>query len=237
VVVKFLTAVAVAYGALAALVFAFQPRMVFQPDFQGRALDVTPESIGLDYHDVSIATGDGETLHGWWVPRADARGTILFSHGNAGNISHRLDSLRLLHQLRLNVLMYDYRGYGQSTGKPAEAGLYRDIDAAWRWLIDERRQAPERIVLFGLLSRIRFDARAEVSGISEPLLIIHSRDDEIVPYDHARKLQAAAGGSVELLTISGGHNTGFVDSQASYTEGLDAFLDRCLDGRRNTADE
>lgn len=273
-VFKLLTAVAAAYGALAVLLFAYQPRLVFQPNFQGRALEATPDAIGLDYRDVSIATDDGETLHGWWVPHADARATMLFSHGNAGNISHRLESLRQFHQLRLNVLMYDYRGYGQSTGKPSEAGLYRDIDAAWRWLVDDRGLAPSRIVLSGrslggavtaglaarvepacvilestftsvpdlgaelypwlpvrLLSRVRLDARAHVADIAAPLLIVHSRDDEIVPYAHARKLHTAADGSAELLAISGGHNTGFVDSEASYIEGLDAFLEGCLAGR------
>lgn len=270
---KLLTIIAVAYGALAALVFVIQPRMVFQPNFQGRELDATPDAIGLDYRDVSIATDDGETLHGWWVPHVDARATILFSHGNAGNISHRLESLRQFHHLRLNVLAYDYRGYGQSTGRPSEAGLYRDIDAAWRWLVEEQNLAAKRLVPFGrslggavtarlaarvnpacvilestftsvpdlgaelfpwlpvrLLSRLRLDARKHVAGISAPLLIIHSRDDEIVPYNHALKLQAASHDSTELLTISGGHNTGFVDSEDAYIEGLDKFLGRCLAG-------
>lgn len=278
-VLKLLTAVAVAYGALALLMFAFQPRMVFQPDFQGRALDATPDAIGLDYRDVSIATEDGETLHGWWVPHAEARATMLFSHGNAGNISHRLESLRQFHQLQLNILIYDYRGYGQSTGKPGERGLYRDIDAAWRWLIDGRGFAPERIVLFGrslggavsarlaarvepacvilestftsvpdlgaalypwlpvrLLSRLRFDARSEVSRVTAPLLVIHSRDDEIIPWEHARKLQAAAGDSAEILTIAGSHNTGFLDSEQTYIGGLDAFLAGCLGEQENRGD-
>lgn len=278
-VLKLLTAVAVIYGALAVVLFAFQPRMVFQPNFQGRALDATPDAIGLDYRDVSIATDDGETLHGWWVPHADARATMLFSHGNAGNISHRLESLRQFHRLRLNVLIYDYRGYGQSTGKPGEQGLYRDIDAAWRWLIDKRALPTERIVLFGrslggavtarlatrvepacvvlestftsvpdlgaelypwlpvrLLSRVRLDARSAVPGITAPLLIIHSRDDEIIPWEHARKLQAAAGDSAEILAISGGHNTGFLDSERTYVEGLDGFLAGCLGGQENRSD-
>lgn len=277
---KVLTAIAVAYGALCVLVFAFQPRMLFQPNFQGRALEATPEAVGMEYRDVEIATDDGETLHGWWVPHIeahiDARGTILFSHGNAGNISHRIETLRQFHELGLNVLMYDYRGYGKSTGKPSEAGLYRDVEAAWRWLIDDRDQAPGRIVLAGrslggavtarlaarvnpacvvlestftsvpdlgaelypwlpvrMLSRLRFDTLARVPDISAPLQIIHSRDDEIVPWEHGRKLRAAAGDAAELLTISGGHNTGFVDSYETYRQGLDEFLDRCLGGQNS----
>ena len=274
--VKFLAMIVVAYGALCALLFAYQPRMIFQPNFQGRALEATPEVIGLEYRDVSITTADGETLHGWWVPHDHARGTILFSHGNAGNISHRIETLRQFHELGLNVLMYDYRGYGQSTGKPSEAGLHRDIEAAWRWVVEERDQSPGEIVLSGrslggavtawlaarvepacvvlestftsvpdlgaelfpwlpvrLLSRLQLDARARIPEISAPLLIIHSRDDEIVPWEHGRKLHAAANGAAELLTISGGHNTGFVDSGETYRQGLDEFLGRCLGRQRD----
>lgn len=275
-VLKVLTTIGVTYGALCVLVFAFQPRLVFQPHFQGRALDATPEAFGMAYRSVAIATDDGETLHGWWVPRVDARGTLLFSHGNAGNISHRIETLRQFHDLGLNVLMYDYRGYGESTGKPSEEGLYRDLEAAWRWLVEARGRAPGEIVLAGrslggavtaqlaarvkpacvvlestftsvpdlgaelypwlpvrMLSRLRFDALARVPGISAPVQIIHSRDDEIVPWAHGRKLHAAAGDSAELLTISGGHNTGFVDSYETYRQGLDEFLGRCLGGREN----
>ena len=278
-VLKLLSAIAVTWAALCVLVFAYQPRMVFQPDYQGRALVATPEALGMEYQDVSIATEDGETLHGWWVPHGHASGTILFSHGNAGNISHRLETLRQLHELGLNVLMYDYRGYGNSTGNPSEDGLYHDIEAAWRWLVDERGRAPGEIVISGrslggavtawlaarvepacvilestftsvpdlgaelypwlpvrMLSRLRFDALARVPEISSPLLIIHSRDDEIVPWEHARELHAAAVNPAEMLTISGGHNTGFVDSQEIYTEGLDAFLTRCLGRQGNGTD-
>jgi fermentation-respiration switch protein FrsA (DUF1100 family) len=88
-------------------------------------------------------------LHGWYLPTADARGTLLFLHGNAGNVSHRLDSLRIFHDLGLAVLIIDYRGYGRSEGKPSEQGLQQDALAAWNHLVDVRGETPARIVVFG----------------------------------------------------------------------------------------
>lgn len=137
------------YGSLVVILFLFQDRLVFLPNVGGRELGASPADIGLDYREVWLDTEDGERLHAWWVPHPQARAVLHFSHGNAGNISHRLDSLRLFHELGLSVLMYDYRGYGLSSGRPSEAGLILDAEAAWRWLLEEAAIAPEQIVLFG----------------------------------------------------------------------------------------
>lgn len=137
------------YGGLLVILFVFQERLVFLPNVAGRDLMTTPESHGLEYEDLEIATDDGETLHAWWLPAPEGRGTVLFSHGNAGNISHRMDSIRIFHSLGMNVLIYDYRGYGQSSGRASEQGTYRDIEAVWNYLTDDRGLAPESVVLFG----------------------------------------------------------------------------------------
>ncbi|MEE4639793.1 MAG: alpha/beta hydrolase [Wenzhouxiangella sp.] len=137
------------YCALLLMLFFFQARLIFLPNVAGRALVATPERVGLFYRDVEIATQDGQTLHAWWVWHPRPRATLLFSHGNAGNISHRLDSLRIFHELGLSVLIYDYRGYGQSSGRPSEAGIYQDGEAALRWLIEQADIEPSDIVLFG----------------------------------------------------------------------------------------
>ncbi|MEO1249772.1 MAG: alpha/beta hydrolase, partial [Pseudomonadota bacterium] len=92
---------------------------------------------------------DGVTLDAWFVPAPDARGTLLFFHGNAGNISHRLESVRIFHELGLSTLIFDYRGYGQSEGTPSEQGTYTDALAAWRHLTEERAIPPSKIILFG----------------------------------------------------------------------------------------
>lgn len=137
---------AVAYLAVVLLVYFGQSRLVYFPEKQ---LSLTPGAIGLDYTSVTIATRDGETLHGWWMPVPNAKGTVLFLHGNAGNISHRINYLAMFKRLGYNMLLFDYRGYGQSSGVPSESGTYLDAQAAWRYLTETRSIAPARIVVFG----------------------------------------------------------------------------------------
>ena len=140
---------AMTYGGLALLLFLFQPSLVYYPEI-GREIAATPQQASLPYEDVRLVTADGVALHGWFVPAGNpARGTVLFLHGNAGNISHRLDSLQMFHRLGYNTLIVDYRGYGKSAGKPDEQGTYRDATAAWDYLTQTRIIPPARIVLFG----------------------------------------------------------------------------------------
>ncbi len=117
--------------------------------FPLRALVGTPADIGLAYHDATFETTDGVRLHGWFVP---GRGsvTLLWLHGNAGNVSHRLDHLLLLHErLGVHVFIIDYRGYGRSEGQPSEEGTYRDATAALTYLRQLPGVDPERVVLYG----------------------------------------------------------------------------------------
>jgi len=117
--------------------------------FPSRALVGTPSNLGLAYRDVWFETDDGVALHGWWVPgRTDL--TWLWLHGNAGNIGHRLENIAVLHErLGVSVFIFDYRGYGQSGGRPSEAGLYRDAAAALAQVRGLPGANPERVVLFG----------------------------------------------------------------------------------------
>src|SRR5262245_5863696 len=144
----FLVPAAIAYAAVLALVFLFQSRLVFYPGV-GREVAGTPDAQGLKYETVALRTADGETLDAWWVPTDDARGTVLFFHGNAGNISHRIAYLAMFHRLRYSTLIVDYRGYGKSTGTPSEAGTYQDAQAAWNYLRDVRRAQPRDLVIVG----------------------------------------------------------------------------------------
>ena len=128
------------------MLFLRQPAMVFFPESR---LDQSPADWGLAYEDVWIETSDGVRLHGWFLPYSGARRVVLFFHGNAGNISHRRETLEILHHLGVNVLIFDYRGYGRSGGQPSEQGLYRDARAAWRWLREHRHHREEEILLFG----------------------------------------------------------------------------------------
>ncbi|SES74618.1 hypothetical protein SAMN05216326_10321 [Nitrosomonas marina] len=136
------------YGVIVLLIFFMQSHLVYFPHI-GREMIATPGQIGLSYETVEIITDDGETLHGWFVPAPDATGTVLFLHGNAGNISHRLDYLTMFRAFGLNTLIFDYRGYGKSSGTPSESGTYADADAAWQYLTGIKGVRPDRVVLYG----------------------------------------------------------------------------------------
>ena len=275
-----LSVVAAVYVLLGLLLYVFQGSMVFLAGLPGRTLDATPREIGLEFEDVHIDTADGERLHGWFVPaspnsESGPRGVLLFFHGNAGNISHRLESIEIFHRLGLDVLIVDYRGYGQSTGRPSEGGTYRDARAAWDHLVDGRGIAPDRIVVFGrslggavgawlasqlpsdaapaavivessftsgvdmarrlypvyparLLTRLKYPVRDYVARLSAPLLVVHSHDDEIVPFAMGRALYDAAPGPKTFLELRGDHNSGFWISRDNYVVGLEAFLAEVL---------
>ena len=121
--------------------------MVYFPE---RAISETPADVGLEYRDVYLTTSDGVRVHAWHVP-GESKKTLLWLHGNAGNISHRVDNIAVLNRLTgLSVLILDYRGYGLSEGNPTENGLYSDAEAAYEYLMSELGLNPaEDIVLFG----------------------------------------------------------------------------------------
>jgi fermentation-respiration switch protein FrsA (DUF1100 family) len=257
-----------AYLLFAALVYVMQERMLFLPGVPGRALEVTPLELGLDYEDVNFDTDDGVALHGWYVSTPAPRGTVLFFHGNAGNVSHRLDSIAIFHALGLDVFIIDYRGYGRSQGRASESGTYRDAEAAWRYLTAERRIDPARIVIFGrslggavaarlastvepaaviiessftsaadvasrlypflpvrFLLRLEYPVADDLERSSSPVLVVHSRGDEIIPFGMGRALYEAAPQPKAFLELAGDHNTAFLIDRDRYLRGLRTFLD------------
>jgi len=118
--------------------------------FPTRELELMPGELGLRFEDVPLVAEDGVRIHAWFLPAPKSRLTVLVSHGNGGNISHRLPRAALLQEaLAADVLLYDYRGYGRSAGTPDEEGTYRDARAAYRYLVESRGVRPERLMLFG----------------------------------------------------------------------------------------
>lgn len=265
---NFLVSAAIAYAVILLLVFVFQPRLVYFPQV-ARELTATPRAAGLEYEDVQLRTTDGEKLHGWWVPAQAARGAVLILHGNAGNISHRLDYLAMFNRLGHASLIIDYRGYGKSSGTPSEAGTYRDGEAAWLHLIEARKLKPQDIVIVGeslgggvatwlalkyppralvlastftsvpdlgaqvypwipvrWLARIDYDNRARIGRIAAPVLVAHSRDDDIIPFSHGQALFEAAHEPKQLLALSGGHNDSFIFMREEWVRAVGAFLER-----------
>lgn len=105
---------------------------------------------GLPVEDAWFQAADGTRLHGWYVPKENARAAVLFCHGNGGNITHRVDALTMLNRrAAVSVLIFDYRGYGRSEGKPSEAGVLADARAARAWLAAREKIAEADIVLLG----------------------------------------------------------------------------------------
>jgi pimeloyl-ACP methyl ester carboxylesterase len=144
--------VGITYGALTLMLFLFQHRLLYLPDL-GRTYGGTPADAGMKHAAIEIPTEDGERLSAWVVdaPGADpaGHGTVLFLHGNAGSLGARVENLRVFHQLGWRTLIVSYRGYGLSTGRPDEAGTYRDATAAWRHLTATLGVPSSRIVAYG----------------------------------------------------------------------------------------
>jgi len=158
-----LTILIIALAAFSGFMYVRQPGMIFFPVSE---ISETPQEWGLEYEDVLLDTKDNIQLHGWFIPRQGAKRTLLFFHGNAGNISHRGESVLIFHRLGLNVFIIDYRGYGNSQGKPGEQGMYLDADAAWRYLTQTKNIEPENVIIFGrslggaIATKLASDARA-----------------------------------------------------------------------------
>lgn len=226
-----------------------------------------PSSAGLKHEEVWLTTSDGVKIHGWFVPaKREPLVTCLFLHGNAGNITARLEKLQILHELGISTLIIDYRGYGKSAGRPSETGTYRDADAAYAWLTKEKKIAPQKIVLFGeslgcapaldlavreqvggvilespflstaamgseifpwlptrLIVSQKYDNLSKISRLTAPLLVMHSRADEIIPFRHGEKLFAAANEPKELFVMQGDHNGGFLITGDAYAQKIQQF--------------
>ena len=224
-----------------------QSRMVFLPM---KELALTPDDMDISYRDVSIPITDKEKIHAWYFPDGESKKAVLFCHGNAGNISHRMETVELLKGFRVNVLLFDYRGYGLSDGSPTEPGIYLDTRAAFDWLVKEEGFKPEDIVLLGrslggaaaidlaaktvcgglivessftsaneigkamfpffpvrYLNRFRFDSVNKIKEVTCPVLIMHSPDDDMIPYEMGRKIFEAAGEPKSFVELRGGHNS------------------------------
>jgi fermentation-respiration switch protein FrsA (DUF1100 family) len=272
--ILFLGALLITYVILGAVLYIKQPGLLYRPE---KDVSSTPAELGLDFEDVVLGTADGLDLTGWYVPAKEAKLTVLFCHGNGGNIGHRLDSINIFHNLGLNCFIFDYRGYGNSPGKPSEDGTYADAMAAYKWLTEEKKTAAEDIIIFGrslggaiaakLAGRVearslvvesaftsyvdiakeycpympvRWFARFSYSTIDYirdvhcPVMLIYSRNDEIVPYKFGLELYEAANEPKEFIEIFGGHNDCFLASGRIYTEVWERWLRLIIENRIET---
>jgi fermentation-respiration switch protein FrsA (DUF1100 family) len=260
----FIATVLIGLFVLNGMMFMQQSSMIFFPYAH---LEQTPGDWGLPYQDVNLTTADGLQLHGWYIPHTDSSKVLLFFHGNAGNISHRRESIAIFHRQGLNVFIIDYRGYGKSQGDPDETGLYRDADAAWQYLTQQKGIDKDNIIIFGrslggavatrlasevhpaalilestfssardmarsifpilshvLIFRYKFNSMHTIKKINCPLLLMHSPDDEIIPFHIGEKLYKSANEPKRLIKMKGDHNNGFLLSQPVYEQALNEFI-------------
>jgi pimeloyl-ACP methyl ester carboxylesterase len=128
-----------------AIIAALEPRLVFFP-YAGE--DQTPASLGIAYDAVRLPTSDGETITAWQLEPDEPIADVVYFHGNGGNLSVWLPVLASLHAHKLRVLAVDYRGYGLSSGRPSEEGVYRDAEAVAQHAARHRSQSAGRPLVF-----------------------------------------------------------------------------------------
>ncbi len=150
-----------AYLCCICILYCSQRSMLFQAD---RTMTLDPSVYKWDFENVTLDV-DGNSTHGWFVPRDNARGAVLFSHGNGENISGSLEYIGLLRKMGFSVLAYDYGGYGKSTGEPSEVRCYADVRAMWKWLTETKKIPADKILIFGrsLGGAVACDLAAEVT--------------------------------------------------------------------------
>jgi fermentation-respiration switch protein FrsA (DUF1100 family) len=241
----------------------FEHRSLYFPT---KEIETLPNNIDLSYEDVYLKTDDGMRLNAWLVPAKHSRYTVLFCHGNGGNISHRIEKIEILNRLGLDVFIFDYRGYGRSSGRPSENGLHKDVRAVYNYLVSERKVSPDSIILYGeslggavaidlartesvkaliteatfsstkdvsrtiypflptFLISSRFDSARKIKDVNIPKLIIHSKNDEIIPFGQSIKLFEVSPEPKKHLVLIGSHNTCFLDSKDLYVSGINDFL-------------
>ena len=264
-VVYFLIILIAVYLLLCTYLYFNQRNLVFIPS---KNLAVTPSNMKLAYDDITIPVEDSDIVHGWFIPSAiPSDKVVLFCHGNAGNISHRLETIWLLHQLGINSLFFDYRGFGQSTGVPDEKGVYADALACYNWLVRTKQYKPENIFLFGrslggavaidlstkvpsaglivessftsasdvaqkifpyfpirALLRVSFNSLDKIPQVTTPVLVTHSPEDDIIPFEMGEKLFAVAVSPKRFFAFTGRHNDRIYLQDSAYIAVLSEFL-------------
>jgi len=242
----------------------FEYKQVYHPS---RAMEGAPGQLGRPFEDVFIPVEHGERLNAWYFPASNtASPVVLVCHGNAGNISHRLDLAALLLEAGAGVMLVEYRGFGRSDGKPGEENTYRDAEGAYHWLLG-KGFAGTNIIAYGeslgggvvselalreklgglilqstftsipgvgaevfpwlpvrLISTIKYDTRAKLPKLRLPVLILHSRRDDLIAFHHAEENFAAANEPKFLREISGGHNDAVWASRPAMLAAIRDFL-------------
>jgi uncharacterized protein len=159
---------------------------IYHPD---RPIPATPEAAGLPYEDVYYKTVDGVRLNGWFVPSSGSTEVLIWFHGNAGNIGHRVENLRRMHdELGVSVFIFDYREYGRSEGSVSEEGTYEDARASLEYLKSRTGLSSERIIYFGrslgsaVAVELALEAPPRALILESPMTSIRDMARAVLPY-------------------------------------------------------
>ena len=280
----FFVFIAVTWIGVAIVLKASEQSLIYIPGER-----VVPEphpSLALRHRSIEFLTPDSILLHAWIIPAASASAAsaasavsaasassassassapsafwLLIAHGNYGSIGFgdRPEFYAAARDIGLNLFAFDYRGFGRSDGRPGEEGIYRDAEAAYRYLVDSLQVPPQRIVLFGhslgtgvvtelatrvpsaalvleaaytsipdvgaeaypwlpvrLLAGERFETIERIGKVTVPKLMLHSPEDEIVPFEHGRRVYEAASGAKRFVSVRGGHAGAFSEDREKY---------------------
>lgn len=254
--------IAVTWIGVAIVLKASERSLIYIPG--DRAVPEPHPSLELRHRSIEFLTADSVLLHAWIIPAAPADSTpfwLLIAHGNYGSIGFgdRPHFYAAARDVGLNLFAFDYRGFGRSGGRPGEEGIYRDAEAAYRYLTDSLQVPPRRIILFGhslgtgvvtelatrvpsaglvleaaytsipdvgaeaypwlpvrLLAGERFETIDRIDKVTVPKLLLHSPDDEIVPFEQGRRVYEAAKGEKRFVSVRGGHAGAFSEDREKY---------------------
>ncbi len=133
---------------IALVIFAghFEKKQIFYPE---KHVSMTPGMLSMQFDEVTLVTQDKVKINGWFIPADKPAATLIFCHGNAGNIGDRVSGLKHLHDLGINIFIFDYRGFGKSEGEPSEEGTYRDALAAVDYLKTRKDVDPNKLICYG----------------------------------------------------------------------------------------
>ncbi len=259
--------IALFYTLLFILAYIGQEYLIYLPV---RAIKYLPKNLGIYYEEIELKTIDAVKISAWYIPGEKLKPVVLFCHGNASNISDliHLKIMYILYSIGFSILIFDYRGFGKSTGKINERGTYKDVEAAWNYLLENKKVASEDVVIWGRslgggvasylaskknkckalvlescftsipdlarrlfpflpvekIVRHRYPVKEYMPKVRSPVVIMHSKADETVPYAHGKKLYALAMSSKRFIDLEGSHKFAFLKSREKCVAELADFL-------------
>lgn len=233
------------------IAFSYADSLIFYPP---------QASYSDDPNIIKIEVENKESISAIYIPISNNKYTLLFSHGNAEDIGQNIDFFRLYHKNGFSVFAYDYRGYGTSDGKPSEFNTYKDILAAYHYLVENLNTDPNHIIVHGRsvgsgpscylacqktvgglilesaftsVHRVAigmslpfdpFNNQARIKYIRCPVLIIHGKQDSVIPFWHGQTLYKIANEpKMNYWVETAGHNDLLYKAGNEYWEKIHAF--------------